>query len=75
MRARFTRILYKAGSAWEKVMHVSCYLHRSQKVDVLESGFEKWVKAALPRMEIGFVDGYSAKGKLIEVEVTAELSL
>lgn len=72
---RITRILNKAGSAWEKVMHVSCYLHCSQKIDVLESGFEKWVKTALPRMEIGFVDGYSAEGKLIEVEVTAELSL
>jgi enamine deaminase RidA (YjgF/YER057c/UK114 family) len=70
---RITHILNNAGSAWEKVMHVSCYLHRSQKVDVLESSFEKWVKIALPRMEIGFVDGYSARGKLIEVEVTAEL--
>jgi len=71
---RITRILNKAESAWEKVMHVSCYLHRSQQVDVLESGFEKWVKTTLPRMEIGFVDDYSAKGKLIEIEVTAELS-
>ena len=71
---RITGILDEAGSAWENVVHVSCYLHRSQKVDILERGFAKLVKTALPRMEIGFVDGYSAKGKLIEVEVTAELS-
>lgn len=71
---RIGRILEKAGSAWEKVIQVSCYLHRSQQVGVLESGFEKWVKTTPPRMEVGFVDGYSAKGKLIEIEVTAELS-
>ena len=71
---RITRILNGAGSSWEKVVHVACYLHRSQSVDLLEGGFDRWVNAPLPRVEIGFVDGYSARGKLVEVEVTAELS-
>jgi len=71
---RITAILRDAGTAWDKVIHVSGYLHRSQPVDAFMARFNKWVKTPVPRMEIVLVDGYSAEGKLIEVEVTAELT-
>jgi len=70
---RITRILASAGTGWERVLQVSCYLHASQSAAELTAHFDKWVKVPLERMEIGFAQGYSAEGKLIEVEVTAEL--
>lgn len=70
---RITGILSEAGSSWEKVVNVSCYLHRSQTSEALLKGFAKWVKTPLVRMEIAGVEGYSAEGKLIEIEVTAEI--
>jgi len=70
---RITRILASAGTGWERVIQVSCYLHAGQSVEELTAHFDKWVKVSLERMEIGFVQGYSAKGKLIEIETTAEL--
>jgi len=36
--------------------------------------FRKHVRAEIPQMEYGFVDGYSAAGKLIEIEVTGTTS-
>ncbi|MFC1814523.1 RidA family protein [Thermodesulfobacteriota bacterium] len=69
---RITGILTEAGSSWDKVVNVSCYLHRSQTIVDLRKGFAKWVQAPPVRMKVAFVDGYSAEGKLIEVEVTAE---
>jgi enamine deaminase RidA (YjgF/YER057c/UK114 family) len=70
---RITGILSDAGTAWDQVINVSGYLHRSQPVEALIERFNKRVKVPIPRMEIAFVDGYSAEGKLIEIEVTAEL--
>lgn len=69
---RITGILTAAGSSWQEVVNVSCYLHRSQKIGTLKKGFSKWVKAPLNRIEIAAVEGYSAEGKLVEIEVTAE---
>ncbi|MEW6670170.1 MAG: RidA family protein [Thermodesulfobacteriota bacterium] len=69
---RITGILAEAGSSWKDVVNVSCYLHRSQKIGTLKRGLSKWVRAPLARMEIAAVEGYSAEGKLIEIEVTAE---
>lgn len=70
---RITGILAEGGSSWQKVVNVSAYLHRSQAIADLRKGFAKEVKRMPPRMEIALVDGYSARGKLIEIEVTAEL--
>jgi len=69
---RITGILEEAGSSWDRVVNVSCYLHRSQAIGDLKKGFAKWVKTPSVPMEVALVDGYSAKGKFIEVEVTAE---
>ena len=66
--------LTDAGGSWEKAVKASFFLQRSQKLEVLQSIFKKTVRSEIPQMEYGFVDGYSAEGKLIEIEVTASLS-
>jgi enamine deaminase RidA (YjgF/YER057c/UK114 family) len=68
---RISGSLVDAGTSWERVVKVSFYLHRSQKPETLKALFQKSVKAEIPQMECSFVDGYSAEGKLIEIETTA----
>jgi enamine deaminase RidA (YjgF/YER057c/UK114 family) len=69
---RITGILLEAGSGWDRVVNVSCYLHQSQTIKPLRDVFRKLVHVPLARMEVVAVEGYSAEGKLIEVEVMAE---
>jgi enamine deaminase RidA (YjgF/YER057c/UK114 family) len=71
---RISSSLTDSGSSWEKAVMVSFYLHRSQKLETLKELFKKSVKPEIPQMEFAFVDGYSAEGKLIEIEVTAQRS-
>jgi enamine deaminase RidA (YjgF/YER057c/UK114 family) len=68
---RIAGSLKDGGSSWEKVERVSFYLHRSQTIERLRGLFTGHVKAVIPQMEYVFVDGYSAPGKLCEIEVTA----
>lgn len=68
---RIAGSLKDGGSSWEKVERVSFYLHRSQTIEALKELFTGHVKAVIPQMEYVFVDGYSAPGKLCEIEVTA----
>lgn len=68
---RIGAALTEAGSGWNKVGLLSCYLHRSQSPDALKAGIAKWTTAAPAKLEIGFADGYSAPDKLIEIETTA----
>jgi enamine deaminase RidA (YjgF/YER057c/UK114 family) len=68
---RISASLADAGSSWDRVVKVSFYLHRSQRLETLRALFRKAVAAEIPRMEYCFVDGYSAEGKLIEIETTA----
>lgn len=65
--------LKNAGSSWDRVVKVSFFLHRSQKLETLKKLFSARVSAKIPAMEYSFVDGYSSAGKLCEVEVTATL--
>ncbi|HEY6368378.1 MAG TPA: hypothetical protein VI585_26640 [Candidatus Binatia bacterium] len=65
--------LKNAGSSWDRVMKVSFFLHRSQRVETLKELFSNRVTAEIPAMEYSFVDGYSSEGKLCEVEVTATM--
>lgn len=71
--SRISGSLADAGTSWDKAVKVSFYLHRSQRLETLKGLFRKTVKAEIPRMDYSFVDGYSAEGKLIEIEVTASL--
>lgn len=69
--SRISGSLADAGTSWEKVVKVSFFLHRSQKLEALKESFGKVVRAASAQTEYALVDGYSAPGKLIEIEVTA----
>ena len=70
---RIAASLTDAGTSWDKAVKVSFFLHRSQKLEILKELFQKTVKANIPRPEYVFVDGYSAEGKLVEIEVTAAI--
>lgn len=64
--------LVVAGSMWDKLVKVSLFLHRSQKLEVLKQLLGRG--PALPancHVEFGFVDGYAGDKNLLEVEATA----
>jgi enamine deaminase RidA (YjgF/YER057c/UK114 family) len=77
---RITGSLQHAGASWAHVVKLSCFLHRSQTVPVLQAGLQRVLGAeggtllggeASAAVEYSFVDGYSTPGKLIEIETTA----
>src|SRR5262249_26686548 len=74
--------LQDAGASWAHVVKLSCFLHRSQTVQALQTGFQRGLGAERGTLLAGaapvevtysFVDGYSTPGKLIEIETTAVL--
>ena len=69
---RIAGYLATAGSGWDRVAKVACYLHRSMSPDEMCALFRRTVPVWPPRFEIVSVDGYSLDGKLVEIEVTAE---
>ena len=73
--SRISNYLIEARSSWDKVVKVSFFLHRSEQLEHLKELFRKEIKTEISYMEYAFVDGYSAEGKLIEIEVTGELGL
>lgn len=68
---RITQYLAEEKTGWDKVAQVSCYLHASQSPEHMRRLFGKMVPAEPSRFEVRLVDGYSAEGKLVEIEVTA----
>ncbi len=61
-----------AGSMWDKLVKVSPFLHRNQKLATLKELLGRG--PGLPancRVEFGFVDGYAGDKSLIEIEATA----
>jgi enamine deaminase RidA (YjgF/YER057c/UK114 family) len=69
---RIGNYLTEGGSSWRKVVNVSCYMHESQRPDQLSALFRAVVDPMPARFEICFVEGFSAPGKLVEVEVMAQ---
>jgi hypothetical protein len=63
--------LQHAHASWDKAVLVSFFLHRSQNLEDLKKAFRQCVQVNPRWAEYSFVDGYSAKGKLLEIEVTA----
>ena len=63
--------LEHAGVSWEQAVLVSLFLHEAEDPAALKTTFERAVAACPARTEWSFVEGYSAQGKLIEIEVTA----
>jgi enamine deaminase RidA (YjgF/YER057c/UK114 family) len=64
-----------AGTRWDKLVKVSLFLHRSQRLETLKNLLGKG--PPLPancQIEFGFVDGYAGEKSLLEVEATAAVS-
>jgi enamine deaminase RidA (YjgF/YER057c/UK114 family) len=71
---RIEESLSQAGAGWDQVERMSCFLHRSQRIDELKDLIARAIDVRFPSFEVGFVDGYSSEGKLVEIEVTARLT-
>ena len=71
--SRISNYLAEARVSWEEVVQVCFYLHRSQSLEELRELFRERIKVEIPWIESVYVDGYSAEGKLVEIEVTAEM--
>ncbi len=68
---RIKGYLAEANSSWDQVAEANCYLHESQTPDAMRALFERVAGRLPPRFACHRVAGYSAPGKLVEVEVTA----
>ena len=64
--------LEHAGTSWEQVLRVSFFLHQAENPAALRQAFQQAAKVPAESTECSFVEGYSAAGKLIEIEVTAQ---
>ena len=64
--------LMVAASDWSHLVKLSCFLHRSQKIETLRELLEKGLpRPDMAQVEFGFVDGYAGDKCLLEVEATA----
>jgi enamine deaminase RidA (YjgF/YER057c/UK114 family) len=63
--------LAAAGIDWTKVVKLSAFLHRSQRLDLLKSLLIAGNRLDMSKVEFGFVDGYAGEKNLLEVETTA----
>jgi len=63
--------LEHAGASWEQATLVSFFLQQNEEPESMRAAFERVVGSCPAGIECSFVEGYSAQGKLIEIEVTA----
>jgi len=63
--------LAMAGSSWQRVVRASFFLHESQRMEHLRQSFRQLVPHPVSGCEYAWVD--TRQGKLIEIEVTAEV--
>jgi enamine deaminase RidA (YjgF/YER057c/UK114 family) len=68
--ARIEESLVQAGTSWQRVKLVSCFLQREARRSTLQELLRD-LPASIPQIEIERVEGYSTDGRLIEIEVTA----
>lgn len=64
-------LLAETGCDWKDVAAISLFLHRSKDPEQLLRDVAAFVPVPLGNAEIEFVDGYSAPGKFLEIEITA----
>lgn len=64
--------LEHAGTSWEQVVRVSFFLQHEEDPAALRQAFHEATRVPAESTECSFVEGYSAVGKLIEIEVTAQ---
>jgi enamine deaminase RidA (YjgF/YER057c/UK114 family) len=72
--AAIERSLAHAGAGWSRAVKISCLLHRNQSLTELRSLLAPVTAGTAANIEYGFADGYSTEGKLIEIEVTAQIA-
>lgn len=65
--------LKHAGVSWGQVTEVGACLHRSQPLEALESLLRPRLPFDTARIGFSFADGYSTPGKLVEIEMTAQI--
>ncbi|NIO06836.1 MAG: hypothetical protein GTO40_02170 [Deltaproteobacteria bacterium] len=65
--------LAAAGTSWSRVVRLSAFLSRSQKLETLQTLLSNANRAEVPQLEFGAVDGFAGETSLLEVEVTAEV--
>lgn len=65
--------LHKAGVSWDQVVKVACYLRRDHGFERLERLLSSAAPVKNVSIDMVHVDGYSAPGKHVEIEVTAAL--
>ncbi len=68
---RIATYLAEAGSGWDRVAEANCYLHESQSADHMRELYLRRASVIPPRFACHRVAGYSAPGKLVEIEITA----
>ena len=60
-----------SGVAWSKVVKLSIFLQRNQKVELLRNLLAHGPKLNVPEVEISLVDGFAGEKYLLEIEATA----
>lgn len=68
---RVESYLAEAGSGWNRVIHAACYLHRDEDPDHMRRLYRQMSGGLPPRFDLRPVEGYSAEGKRVEIEITA----
>lgn len=68
---RLTAYLEEEGCGWGEVAEVNCYLHKDESPEHMRELFLRIAPALPPMFACHPVEGYSAPGKRVEVEVTA----
>ena len=60
-----------AGTAWDRVALLSCFLQRGQSVSELQRLLRQSVPGGVPRLECELVEGFAGEAYSIEIEATA----
>lgn len=68
---RIAGYLGEVGSDWDQVAEANCFLHESQSPAEMRALYLKTAGRLPPRFACHRVAGYSAPGKLVEIEITA----
>src|SRR5262249_30493737 len=63
--------LAMAGSGWDRVALLSCFLQRDQSVSALQRLLRQSVPGGIPRLECELVEGFAAETYSVEIETTA----
>ena len=63
--------LKASDTSWKKLVRLSAFLCRSQRLETLQALLKKANTGDGPQLEFGFVDGFAGETSLLEIEATA----